>query len=255
MKLNSQNKVELIGTYGGDLTHAMSAWTSTRRDLDDERVGRMHKLLGDLARDGHHTPFEKSAIHFLVRCDKASAIHLLKHRIGVSINEESARYKELKEDEAFFPSDVMGMLSPDTQDEILNYLARGYDLYHRILAEVGANGGSRKRAKETARYVLPMSNVTTLDVQFNFRSFTHFLGLRCEAHAQDEIHEIAQQMLELVWATGDFDLSILAFQKTGVPWAPKVLETFPSESSREEALAIYQDLSTKNWLSRYSSQG
>ena len=50
-----------------------------------------------LASEGHHTPFEKSSLHFLVTVDQATHIHLLKHRIGVAINGESARYKELKE--------------------------------------------------------------------------------------------------------------------------------------------------------------
>lgn len=78
------NKVELIGTYGSDETHALSAWTSTSRDLTDEKRGRMGKLLTMLATNGHHSIFEKSALHFLVTSELASHIHLLKHRIGVS---------------------------------------------------------------------------------------------------------------------------------------------------------------------------
>jgi thymidylate synthase ThyX len=58
-----------------------------------------------LASEGHHTPFEKSQLHFLVNVDQATHIHLLKHRIGVSINGESARYKELKEDKTYIPED------------------------------------------------------------------------------------------------------------------------------------------------------
>ena len=99
------NKVELVGFYGSDETHALSAWTSTSRDLTDEKRGRMGKLLTMLATQGHHTPFEKSSMHFLVTTDIASHIHILKHRIGVSFNGESARYKELKEDKFFVPDD------------------------------------------------------------------------------------------------------------------------------------------------------
>ena len=99
------NKVELIGYYGDDLVHACSAWTSTSRDLNDEKINRVSKLLSMLASNGHHTPFEKSSLHFLVDTDIASHIHLLKHRIGVSINGESARYKEIKEDKYLIPDD------------------------------------------------------------------------------------------------------------------------------------------------------
>ena len=90
------NEVELIGYYGSDESHALSAWTSTSRDLTDNKRDRMGKLLNMLAEAGHHTPFEKSSIHFLVTTDIASHIHILKHRVGVSVNAESARYKELK---------------------------------------------------------------------------------------------------------------------------------------------------------------
>ena len=31
------NHVELVGTYGGDETHCLSAWTSTSRELTDEK--------------------------------------------------------------------------------------------------------------------------------------------------------------------------------------------------------------------------
>jgi len=100
-----ENKVELTGIFGGDQEHAMSAWTSTSRDITEEKWKRVPALLKFLAENGHHTPFEKSYLQFLVTCDTASHIHLLKHRIGVSINAESGRYKELKDDKYYIPED------------------------------------------------------------------------------------------------------------------------------------------------------
>ena len=83
-----------------DETHACSAWTFTSRELTSDKHLEilkkidMPKLLKYLAENKHETPFEKSGLHFLVDTDIASHIHLLKHRVGVSINAESARYKE-----------------------------------------------------------------------------------------------------------------------------------------------------------------
>ena len=108
------NKIELIGYYGNDEIHACSAWTSTSRDITDEKRTRIPKLLKMLADAGHHTPFEKSSLHFLVDCDIASHVHLLKHRIGCSINGESARYKELKEDKYYIPDDWSATKRTDT---------------------------------------------------------------------------------------------------------------------------------------------
>ena len=59
------NSVELLGYYGSDIVHAQSAWTSTSRDLTEDKLERIDKLLNMLASEGHHTPFEKSALHFI----------------------------------------------------------------------------------------------------------------------------------------------------------------------------------------------
>lgn len=205
--MSNQNTVELIGFYGGDDSHAMSAWTSTARELTDDKRERMQKMLSTLAENGHHTPFEKSCLHFLVTCDTASHIHIIKHRIGVSVNAESARYKELKEDKYYLPYDWPDHIRNDFEQGVI----KSYKDYHRLLSELEVSGISRKRAKESARFVLPYSNQLTLDVSFNFRSFMHFQGLRNKPNAQDEIRMIAQQMLELIRGTKQFDMSLEAF--------------------------------------------
>jgi thymidylate synthase (FAD) len=216
--MNMKNKVELLGHYGSDSVHAQSAWTSTSRDLTEDKVERIPKLLEMLASEGHHTPFEKSSLHFLVTVDQASHIHLLKHRIGCSINGESARYKELKEDKMYLPHDFKGIpLSQDLylhdmhSDAELSWKVNADDwyqvmedfteianyLYHNCLADLTPVLG-RKRAKESARFFKTFNSQITMDVMFNFRSFVHFLRLRNSEHAQVEIRELAQQMLDLV---------------------------------------------------------
>jgi thymidylate synthase (FAD) len=187
------NTVELLGYYGSDLVHAQSAWTSTSRDLTDEKLSRVGKLLKMLASEGHHTPFEKSSLHFLVTVDQATHIHLLKHRIGVSINGESARYKELKEDKTYLPSDwnEKWLRILKAQSDMTN------SLYHDCLEELTPILG-RKRAKESARFFKMFNSQITMDITFNWRSFYHFQKLRNSEHAQIEVRELAQQMLDIV---------------------------------------------------------
>ena len=187
------NKVELIGHYGSDTTHAQSAWTSTSRKLSKDKLVRIPNLLKMLAENGHYTPFEKSSLHFLVTCDQASHIHLLKHRIGVSINAESARYKELKENKVYYPHDW----TVKWTQKLVEHTEKGNELYHEALQELTDVLG-RKRAKESARYFKTMNSQITMDVMFNWRSFYHFLNLRNKPDAQLEIRNIAQQMLDLV---------------------------------------------------------
>ena len=209
----NDNNIKFLGFYGSDETVALSAWTSTSRDLTDDKRQRIPKLLEQLWSSKHETPFEKVNVHFLVNTEIASHIHLLKHRIS-SMNGESARYKELKEDKFYIPYDWAGIeiREEDFQNELTNdflnnletwsqaleqYTELGNDLYHHALEDLTPKLG-RKRAKESARFFKTYNSQIEADIQFNMRSFANFIKLRNSEHAQLEIREIAQKMWELV---------------------------------------------------------
>ncbi len=180
-----------------------------------------------LASEGHHTPFEKSALHFLVDTDIASHIHILKHRIGVPVNGESARYKEIKEDKYLIPDDwknieVTNNLDINSRvnfpgknwaDVLEMYTKAGNRLYHAAVKDLEPVLG-RKRAKESARYFKTYNSQIQADVMFNWRSFYHFLSLRNKPDAQKEIREIAAKMLHLVKNIegNPFEHTIAAFE-------------------------------------------
>lgn len=210
-----KNKVEFLGYYGSDEIIASSAWTSTSRDLTSEKRERIPKLINDLWIAGHETPFEKGMVHFLVDTEIANHIHLLKHRMS-SMNGESARYKELKEDKLYLPEDWDNIkLSKnigiedldgdlyDTNDDwswkniLKDYTILGNKLYHQALEDLTPVLG-RKRAKESARFFKTYNSQIEADISFNIRSFANFIKLRNSEHAQLEIKEIAQQMWDLV---------------------------------------------------------
>ena len=239
------NKATLIGYYGGDTTHCLSAWQSTNVELEftqdiNTRTSIMfaetaknkkknpQELLAMLAQEGHETPFEKSALHFQLTADIASHIHCLKRRIGTSVNCESARYKEL-EDKLYVPDDWHSMpVSPKAKlvvnqlvdveysvtwgDVLSRFGMISHELYHAACEDITEKLG-RKRAKESARYFLPYAKQLDYDMMFNFRSFIHFQRLRNTEHAQVEIREIAQSMLEQVQAIpgNPFKYSLQAF--------------------------------------------
>jgi flavin-dependent thymidylate synthase len=144
-----------------------------------------------LAENGHESPFEKSSISFLVTTDIATHIQLLKHRIGVSVNAESARYKELKDDKYYLPKDW----PLEEQARYIAFMEDALMRYHDALERLVEGGMSRKRAKESARFYLPYGNQITADVMFNWRSFSHFLNLRKKPDAQREICWLAEEML------------------------------------------------------------
>lgn len=193
---NMKNTVELISHYGSDEIIALSAWTSTSRELNDEKRKRIPNLIKMLWKDGHETPFEKGIVHFLVTCDIASHIHLLKHRIA-SINAESARYKELKEDKFYLPEDWKAEGKQNWYDTLKIFTEKSNMLYHQCLEDLTPVLG-RKRAKESARFFKTYNSQITADVMFNMRSFANFIKLRNSEHSQVEIRDIAQQMWNLV---------------------------------------------------------
>jgi len=203
------NSVELLGHYGSDTVHAQSAWTSTSRDLTEDKLSRVDKLLKMLASEGHHTPFEKSGLHFLVNVDQATHIHLLKHRVGVSINGESARYKELKEDKMMMPSDW----SNTWKGKLRNYTREGNKLYHEAIEYFTPILG-RKRAKESARFFKTFNSQISMDIMFNWRSFYHFQKLRNSPSAQKEVRQLAEEMLNQVKNIegNPFEKTIKAFE-------------------------------------------
>lgn len=213
--MTNKNSVELIGWYGGDEAIALSAWTSTSRDLTEEKRGRIGKLIKQLWNADpvpHGSPFEKGIVHFLVDTDIATHIHLLKHRI-TSINGESARYKEIKEDKFYLPEDWNGIevnhdnfnsytaetfRGYETWKQVLErYTELGNELYHQSLEELTPILG-RKRAKESARFFKTYNSQIQADVMFNMRSFHNFLNQRMDEHAQLEIRELATEMLSQV---------------------------------------------------------
>ena len=226
------NTVELLGWYGSDEVIACSAWTSTSRELTNDKKSRIPSLIDMLWSNGHETPFEKATVHFLVNCDIASHIHLLKHRMA-SINAESARYKELKEDKMYLPEDWKNVktsvteitdkngsvikLGDSTWYEILERTTLVSNLlYHQCLEDLTPILG-RKRAKESARFFKTYNSQIQADVMFNMRSFANFLKLRNSEHAQVEIREIAQEMLSLVQSIegNPFEQTIKSITKNG----------------------------------------
>ena len=122
----------------------------------------------------------------------------------MSINAESARYKELKEDKYYIPEDWNGIKpshkgipAKDWATQLAVYTDLGNELYHQCIADLEPVLG-RKRAKESARFFKTYNSQITADVMFNFRSFIHFLNLRNKPDAQLEIQELSGIMLELV---------------------------------------------------------
>jgi flavin-dependent thymidylate synthase len=209
------NTVELLAVHGNDLDIACAAWASTGAELTEERRARVPAFLAQLAKDRHTVPFEHAFVRFRVNVDMATHVHLLKHRIGVSVSSQSMRWAERREDRYYVPGDW----PRGAGDALMEHAERSFGLYHAHVREMEAHylaagmgpKQARDRAKETARYFLPMAVHVRSVVSMSFLAFANFLRLRLSTHAQPEIRDVAGAMLEHVWDSGQLCAALTAW--------------------------------------------
>ena len=202
-----QDKVELIYIDGDDERIAQAAWTSSTIELTDERKSRVASLVHTLLREQHWSPFEHNLISFRLVVSNSVHVQMLKHRIGVSYNVESARYRTYRENKTYIPED----LDDEWKSHLLSITESCWKMYHRLILDHEEHGLTKSRAKEIAKFFLPFSTQVEMFVTFNLRSFFHFQDLRNSIHSQKEIRDVAQRMWDLVDETENFRHAMEAY--------------------------------------------
>ena len=161
-------------------------------------------LIRYLARHRHSTPFEMVEFKFHHVMPIFVARQWIRHRTA-NVNEYSARYSVVR-DRFYHPSaenvrrqstsNRQGggeAMDPATAQEFLAYLDRvekDYEQYQHFI--------DRGVAREIARIALPASVYTEWYWKIDLHNLFHFLSLRMDAHAQQEIRDYANAMFALV---------------------------------------------------------
>ncbi len=169
-----------------------------------KQVNEDRGLIRYLARHRHTTPYEMVEFKFHHVMPIFVARQWIRHRTA-NVNEYSARYSVVK-DRFYRPSDdnirkqsltnKQGGTEPidnATAEQFLSYLdqsERLYGEYERLL-EKGV-------AREQARIGLPISCYTEWYWKIDLHNLFHFLSLRMDSHAQQEIRDYATAMYELI---------------------------------------------------------
>jgi len=203
MKKNLKVQLVNISHENPELEICKAAWVSTGVEIDEERIIRVPNFTKWLWVKGHKSPFEHVVIQYIIECDIATHIHLIKHRMS-SNNSQSARYKEIKEDDFIVPVDWE--LSEEVRPwaKVMElHTERSNRLYHEAVKDLVPILG-RKRAKETARYFRPHNVLIKMIHSVNLSAFANFMYLRNSPDAQMEIREVAQQMEIELEKTGKF---------------------------------------------------
>jgi len=172
------------------------------------------KLLEYLIDSKHWSPFEMVSMAFEIETSRAIAQQLLRHR-SFSFQEFSQRYAEVTELEPVelrYQAKKNRQSSTDVCDcpelvkEVNNHLHASAELYRRLL-RYGI-------AKESARFVLPLTAQTTLIMHGTLRSWIHFLDQRCDEHAQKEVQLIALEIRKQLTTVCPWTASALGWNNT-----------------------------------------
>jgi thymidylate synthase (FAD) len=208
ISLRSDFDVDLVEYAGSDEMICKAARVSTigAASIDSKESSG---LINFLMSNRHGTPFEHSMITFRISAPIVVWREFMRHRIGISYNEQSGRYMEL--DPVFYiPTTARNLVQigkpghytfvpgdNDQYDTCVDALWRSYltswDSYQHHL-KIGV-------AKEVARLCLPVSIYSTAYVTMNPRSLMNFLSLRTKdedslfpSFPMWEINQVADQM-------------------------------------------------------------
>ena len=200
-----QGFVRMVDHMGGDLDILQAArvsYAGTELKRTNDRG-----LLRYLMRNRHTTPFEMVELKFHVKAPIYVFRQWHRHRTA-SINEMSGRYSVLPDQWHVIPSYQWRLQSQtnkqgssgsyiDMDNEGIKYtmaveklIKADYELYHEMV-DAGV-------AKEIARNHLPLSTYSEMYWKTNLHNFLHFSGLRSDSHAQLEIRQYSDIMVELV---------------------------------------------------------
>ena len=219
--------VRVIDYMGDDTSIVQSARVSYGKGT--KKVSTDSGLIKYLMRHRHSTPFEMCEIKYHIKLPIFIARQWIRHRTA-NVNEYSARYS-IMDKEFYVPSKEnlaaqsksnrqgRGNLINGTQaDNILKILKedaeRNYQHYEEMLNEKydGTIIDDKKQglARELARMNLTLNSYTQWYWKTDLLNLLNFLALRADSHAQFEIREYADVMMNTVkkWVPISYDAFI-----------------------------------------------
>ncbi|MCI4372919.1 MAG: FAD-dependent thymidylate synthase [Thermoplasmata archaeon] len=218
----SHGFVVLVDYMGNDAAIVQAARVSYGHGTKTVRDDR--GLIRYLMRHRHTTPFEMVEYKFLVRLPIYVARQWIRHRTA-SVNEYSARYSIVPDEfEVPLAEEVRHQsernrqgrgdaLPPEVVDRFRTDLERiSKEAYATYSAALDAGV-----ARETARLVLPVAYYTQWYWKTNLHNLFHFLSLRLDPHAQEEIRLFAREIDRLARVVAPVAFEAFdEFQREGV---------------------------------------
>lgn len=199
-------KVELLETFGNDLTVVNAARVSLGKHVD-EFTERDAKLIKYLADHDHTSPFFHPQARFRLKMPIWMAREWFRHTIGFSRNEVSRRYVD--DPPTFHKLDVENMRAraankkQGSQDAQIANAEIALEQY-KTACESAMNSYNMllncNVAPEVSRMVLPQSMMTEFIETGSVAAYARLCKLRMGPDAQKEIQEMATHVSDLLAA-------------------------------------------------------
>ena len=161
-----------------------NCWQSEAKKPGEEA---RRAFLEKCIRRGHLAPVEFASASFRVVASRACTHQVVRHRIA-SYAQESQRYVRVDNPSYVVPPEIHD--NAWALDIFVQAINEAWKAYAQLL-DLGVK-------KQDARFVLPNACKSMIMVSMNFRSWRHFLKLRCDKAAQWELRGIATSMLALL---------------------------------------------------------
>lgn len=194
--------VELLETFGSDLTVVNAARVSLGKQVDEftDKDARLVKYLAD---HNHISPFFHPQARFRLKMPIWMAREWFRHTVGFARNEVSRRYVD--SEPTFFLPDAIRTRAPNKKqgsnedvhaysDELRDVMRASCEEALETYAKLLAEGVP----PEQARMILPQSMMTEFIETGSLAAYARLVNLRKTEDAQKEIRDVANEVATLL---------------------------------------------------------
>ncbi len=158
-------------------------------EIADGTISRekIREFIRERLKAGHMSPLEQVVFWFGISgVSRALSHQFVRHRIGISFEQQSQRYVKYKEERLEYVTPRSWEKAPGLAEDYHRLMKEITRVYHRAL-EAGLPA-------EDARFVLPNATPTNFQVMVNFAELLHIADLRLCWRAQWEIRHMVALM-------------------------------------------------------------
>lgn len=258
--------VRVVDYMGNDSAIVQAARVSYGQGT--KQVNQDRGLIHYLMRHQHSTPFEMCEIKLHIKLPIFIARQWIRHRTA-NVNEYSARYSVLGKE--FYIPEASSLssqstanhqgrgktLNPQESARVLEILKadseQTYDHYEEMLNEDQSGNildeNKSGLARELARMNLTLNYYTEWYWKIDLHNLMHFLNLRADSHAQFEIREYANVMINILkaWVPITYE-AFVDYKQNSVTVSEKMLKTLQLLLKNKEVSLESSGMSKREWI-------